>query len=121
MNKLRVGMVGCGAIAVQKHLPALMKLSDKVEVVAFCDGNEQNTLKIAEKFNKNARLYTDYQEMVKDNDIDVIHICTPNVFHAPMAVAALDAGKHVMCEKPMAINSKEAKKMLEASKRSGKN
>ncbi|MFJ7978039.1 Gfo/Idh/MocA family protein [Peribacillus sp. NPDC096379] len=120
MSKLRVGMIGCGAIAVQKHLPALMKLSDKVEVVAFCDGNEQNARKVAEKFNKHAKVYTDYEEMVKDSDIDMVHICTPNVFHAPMAVAALDAGKHVMCEKPMAINSGEAKKMLDAAKRSGK-
>lgn len=120
MSKLRVGMIGCGAIAVQKHLPALMKLSDKVEVVAFCDGNEQNARRVAEQFNPNAKVYTDYQELVNDSDIDVVHICTPNVFHAPIAVAALDAGKHVMCEKPMAINSAEAKKMLDAAKRSGK-
>ncbi|MDD9792392.1 Gfo/Idh/MocA family protein [Priestia megaterium] len=120
MNKLRVGMIGCGAIAVQKHLPALKKLSEKVEVVAFCDGNEQNVRRVADSFNKNAKVYTDYQELVKDNDIDVVHICTPNLFHAPMAVAALNAGKHVMCEKPMAINSQEAKKMLDAANRSGK-
>ncbi|PJN90629.1 Gfo/Idh/MocA family protein [Bacillus sp. mrc49] len=120
MNKLRVGIIGCGAIAVQKHLPALKKLSDKVEVVAFCDGSEQNARFVAESFNKNAKVYTDYHELVKDKEIDVVHICTPNLFHAPMAIAALNEGKHVMCEKPMAINSQEAKKMLDVANRTGK-
>lgn len=120
MSKLNVGIIGCGAIALQKHLPALMKLSDKVEVVAFCSSNEENARKAAANFNKSARIYTHYQELLDDKSIDVVHICTPNVLHAPITVAALDAGKHVMCEKPMAVNSEEAKKMLDAAKRSGK-
>lgn len=120
MNKLKIGIIGCGAIALQKHLPALIKLSDKVEVVAFCSGNEESARNAAEKFSKNARIYTDYRELVNDRNIDVVHVCTPNELHAPITVAALDAGKHVMCEKPMATNSKAAKEMLDAAKRSGK-
>ena len=120
MKTLRVGMIGCGAIAIQKHLPALSKLKDQVEVIAFCDGHEQNARLASQKFNPNAQIYSDYQEVVHNPDIDVVHICTPNVYHAPIAIAALEAGKHVMCEKPMAIHSHEAKKMLEAAKRSGK-
>jgi predicted dehydrogenase len=120
MRKLKVGIIGCGAIAMQKHLPALQKLKDKVEVVAFCSGNEESARNAAEKFSKNARIYTDYRELVADSNIDVVHVCTPNALHAPITVAALDAGKHVMCEKPMATSSKEAKEMLDAAKRSGK-
>lgn len=120
MSKLKVGIIGCGEIAVQKHLPALMKLSSKVEVSAFCSGNKQNAQQVAEKFNRNAKVYTDYQELLNDIDIDVVHICTPNIFHAPITVAALHAGKHVMCEKPMATTTAEAKRMLDAAKRTGK-
>ncbi|MBM7654683.1 Gfo/Idh/MocA family protein [Neobacillus cucumis] len=120
MSKLRVGIIGCGAIAFQKHLPALIKLNDKVEVIAFCSNDEAKARNAAEKFSKNAKIYTDYRELVNDSNIDVVHVCTPNVLHAPITVAALDAGKHVMCEKPMATNSNEAKEMLNAAKRSGK-
>jgi len=120
MRKLKIGIIGCGVIAMEKHLPALKKLSDKVEVAAFCSGNEQNAIKAAETFNPDGRVYTDYRDMLNDKEMDVVHICTPNVFHAPMAVEALNAGKHVMCEKPMAINAEGAKKMLDASNRTGK-
>ncbi|WP_441943351.1 Gfo/Idh/MocA family protein [Paenibacillus sp. 2TAB23] len=120
MGKLRVGIIGCGAIALEKHLPALAKLSDKVELVAFCGRHKETIRKAADEYAPQAALYTDYLDMVKDTNIDVIHICTPNVHHAPMAVAALEAGKHVMCEKPMAINADEAKRMLDAAERTGK-
>ncbi|WP_130858990.1 Gfo/Idh/MocA family protein [Gracilibacillus phocaeensis] len=120
MNKLQIGIVGCGAIAQQKHIPALKKISDKVELAAFCDGSKIKARQIANHVNKKAKVYNNYEELIRDPGIDVVHICTPNKLHAPIAIEALRQGKHVMCEKPMAINTKDAEKMMEATRHSGK-
>lgn len=122
-RKVRVAIVGCGGIANQKHMPSLKANSDKGEIVAFCDIIEERAKNAAEKFGvPGAKVYTDYQEMLHDQEveIDVVHVCTPNVAHCPITVAAFEAGKHVMCEKPMAHNTSDAKKMMEAWKKSGK-
>ena len=121
MKKLKIGIIGCGGIANGKHMPSLKKLSDKAEMVAFCD----IIVERAEEAKKNygtpdAKVYTDYKELLADPAIDVVHVCTPNRSHSFISVDAMEAGKHVMCEKPMAINSAEAKKMLDASRRTGK-
>jgi predicted dehydrogenase len=116
---LKVGMIGCGGIALSKHLPSLAKLKS-VEVTAFCD-IEEKAAAAADKFGgKDALIVTDYKRLLEDKSIDVVHICTPNAMHAEIAIAALEAGKHVMCEKPMAISSADGRAMLEASRRSGK-
>ena len=116
----RVGIIGCGGIANGKHMPALSKL-DTCEMVAFCDIVPERAQKAKEKFGtESAKVYTDYKELLSDKTIDVVHVCTPNRSHSFITVDALEAGKHVMCEKPMAINSEEAKKMLDAQKRTGK-
>ncbi|MFC7391616.1 Gfo/Idh/MocA family protein [Scopulibacillus cellulosilyticus] len=121
MNKLKAAVIGCGGIAFQKHLPALSKLKDKVNLAAFCDVVEERAENAAKEFgSEDAQVYSDYKELLKDDSIDVVHVCTPNISHSVITVDALEAGKHVMCEKPMAINSKEAKKMLDAAKRTGK-
>lgn len=121
MKKLKIGFIGCGGIANGKHFPALSKLKDKVELVAFCDIVQERAEKAAKEYGmENAKVYTDYKEVLKDKTIDVIHVLTPNISHSEITVAALEAGKHVMCEKPMAINYEEAKKMLDAAKRTGK-
>ncbi len=119
-RKTRVGIIGCGGIANGKHMPALAKVS-ACEMVAFCDIIPERAQKAAEKFGApDAKTYTDYKELLKDESIDVVHVCTPNRSHSFITVDALHAGKHVMCEKPMAINSVEAKKMLDAAKETGK-
>ena len=119
MDKVRIGIIGCGGIANQKHMPALKKLPD-VEMVAFCDIVEERAQAAAEKFGvEGAKVFTDYKELLK-LDLDVVHVLTPNKQHSFITVDALESGKHVMCEKPMAINSAEAKKMLDAAKRTGK-
>ena len=116
----RVGIIGCGGIANGKHMPALKRVAD-CEMVAFCDVIEERAKKAAQDFGaEGAKVYTDYKELLKDGTIDVVHVCTPNRSHSFITVDALEAGKHVMCEKPMAINSAEAKKMLDAAKRTGK-
>ena len=119
-KKLKVGIIGCGGIANGKHMPALKKVAE-VEMVAFCDIIVERAEKAAKEFGvEGAKVYKDYKELLKDKSIDVVHVCTPNRSHSFITVDALEAGKHVMCEKPMAINSEEAKKMLDAAKRTGK-
>lgn len=121
MSKVRVGIIGCGGIANQKHLPALKFHSDKCEMVAFCDIKEDRAVKAAKEFGvEGAKVYTDYNELLKDESIDLVHVLTPNVSHSPITVAAFESGKHVMCEKPMAHNTEAAEKMMEAWKKSGK-
>ena len=117
---LRIGMIGCGGIATKKHMPALAKIPD-AQMVAFCDIIAERAEASAKKFGTpDAKVYTDYKELLKDNSIDIVHVCTPNRSHSFITVDALESGKHVMCEKPMAINTAEAEKMLEAAKRTGK-
>ena len=119
-KKLRVGIIGCGGIANGKHMPSLKQVAE-CEMVAFCDLVIERAEKAAKDFGiPGAAVYVDYKELLKDETIDVVHVCTPNRAHSFITVDALEAGKHVMCEKPMAINSAEALKMLEAAKRTGK-
>lgn len=117
---IKIGIIGCGGIAGSKHMPSLKKVAD-ARMVAFCDVIEERAQAAKEKFGTpDARVYTDYKQLLREADIDVVHVCTPNRSHSFITVDALEAGKHVMCEKPMAINSAEAKKMLDAAERTGK-
>ena len=117
---VRVGIIGCGGIAKSKHMPSLSKLKN-VKMVAFCDIIEERALAARERFGTpDCAVYTDYKKLLEDKTIDVVHVLTPNRSHSFITVDALEAGKHVMCEKPMAINSVEAKKMLDAANRTGK-
>lgn len=121
MEKLKFGIIGCGGIAHGKHFPALAKLSDKVEIVAFCDTVIERAEEAAKEYGTADALVTEnYKELLDREDIDVVHVLTPNISHSYITVDALEAGKHVMCEKPMAINYVEAKAMLDAAKRTGK-
>ncbi len=120
MRTVKVGIIGCGGIANGKHMPSLKKL-DNVEMVAFCDIIPERAQKAAREYGTpDARVYTDYRDLLREQEIEVVHVLTPNRAHSFITVDALDAGKHVMCEKPMAINSAEAQKMLDAQARSGK-
>lgn len=119
-KKLKIAIIGCGGIANGKHMPSLVKLSH-VELVAFCDIIEEKAKDAAKKFGTaDAKVYTDYKELLKDESIDVVHVCTPNKSHSVISIASLESGKHVMCEKPMAKTYVEAKAMVEAAKRTGK-
>ena len=119
-RKVKVGIIGCGGIGNNKHLPALAAI-ENVEVVAFCDIIEERAVESCKKFGtEDAKVYVDYKDLLKDESIEIVHVCTPNRSHSFITVDALHAGKHVMCEKPMAINSKEALAMLEAAKETGK-
>ena len=123
MGKLRIAIVGCGGIANQKHMPSIKANADKADMVAFCDLIPERAEKAAKEYGvEGAKVYTDYKEMLADTSVefDVVHVCTPNVAHCPITVAAFEAGKHVMCEKPMAHNTEDARKMIDAWKKSGK-
>ncbi|MDQ0362075.1 Gfo/Idh/MocA family protein [Breznakia pachnodae] len=120
MKKLRVAIIGCGGIANQKHFPALKNNAELCEMVAFCDVVEERAKKAAAEFGvTGAQVTTDYHEVLKNGDVDVVHICTPNVSHSEIAVASFEAKKHVYCEKPMSHSTEEAEKMVEAWKKSG--
>lgn len=120
LKKIRIGIIGCGGIANNKHMPALLEL-DNVEMVAFCDIDEAKAQKAVKEFGvKGAKAYVDYKELLKDQSIQAVHICTPNKSHAEITVASLESDKHVMCEKPMAKTAKEARTMLEAARKTGK-
>lgn len=118
-KKMKVGIVGCGGIAMGKHLPA-MKKTEKFEIAAFCDLIVERAEKAKEEYGTaDARVYTDYKELLNE-ELDAVYVLTPNSEHAPITVAALEAGKHVMCEKPMAKTYEEAKQMVETAERTGK-
>lgn len=119
MEKVRLGIIGCGGIANGKHLPALKKIKE-VELVAFCDIIVERAEKAAKEYGiEGAKVYEDFNEMLKNEKLDVVHVCTPNNVHAPASIAAMEAGCHVMCEKPMAKNVEQAQAMLDAQKRTG--
>ncbi len=114
-------VIGCGFIAHTKHLPALEKLKDRIQLTAFCDLKEERAQKAASQYGaEGASVYTDYREALKRSDIDVVYVLTPNRTHCELTTAALKAGKHVMCEKPMAVSSTEAKQMCDEAKASGR-
>jgi predicted dehydrogenase len=118
---IKVGIIGCGGIANGKHLPALKAQGNRVELVAFCDIIEERAQKAkAEYGTPDAKVYTDYKELLKDPEIQTVHVLTPNREHSFITIDALHAGKHVICEKPMAKTYAEAKAMCEAAKETGK-
>jgi predicted dehydrogenase len=115
---LRFGVVGAGAITTLGHIPSLQSLPG-VEIVAVCDTNLERARQAAAKFNiPNA--YADFQEVARHPDVDAVTIGVPNAFHAPAALAALDNGKHVLCEKPLATSVADGEAMVAAARRSGK-
>ena len=121
MKTYRVGFVGCGGIANNKHFPAQKRMGERVSMQAFCDIIPERAEKAAREYGaEGARVYTDYREMLEKENLDIVHVLTPNKSHCEITVAALEAGCHVMCEKPMAATSADAEKMLEAARRTGK-
>jgi predicted dehydrogenase len=117
MSKIRIGIIGAGLIG-KDHLEKYEKI-DGAEVVALCDLNEALLKQVADKFNV-PHTYTDFREMLKRDDIDGIDVCLHNNLHAPMTIAALEAGKHVYCEKPIAGSYADGKRMIDAAKQANK-
>ncbi|MFC7393430.1 Gfo/Idh/MocA family protein [Scopulibacillus cellulosilyticus] len=117
MSKLKIAVIGCGSIARHRHLPEY-EANEHVEIAAVCDIVKERAEEMADKYG--AAAYSNYQDVLRDRTIDAVSICTPNYLHAPISIDALNAKKHVLCEKPMATSKREALDMIEASKRNNK-
>lgn len=115
MKKFGVGIIGCGAIFGVHAFP--LHTIENVEVKAVCDIKPTAREAASRLFNCDS--YEDYHELLKRDDIDVVHVLTPHYLHAPMVIAAANAGKHVLSEKPMAITMADARAEIEAGKRNG--
>jgi predicted dehydrogenase len=117
MKKIRIGIIGVGIIG-KTHLDNYAKL-DGAEVVAICDLNENELKQVAERYSI-PHTYTDYSEMLKRDDLDAVDVCLHNNLHAPITIEALQAGKHVYCEKPIAGSYLDGKRMVDTAKEYGK-
>ncbi|MGD7052923.1 Gfo/Idh/MocA family protein [Sutcliffiella horikoshii] len=117
MSQLRMGIIGVGGIAQNRHIPTFLKMQEKVTITAISDVNEKTAKMVGEKFGI-AQVYAHYADMFEH--VDAVTICTPNKFHAEITIAALEAGLHVFCEKPMAMRPDECEAMIAAAEKSGK-
>ncbi|MBS4174892.1 Gfo/Idh/MocA family oxidoreductase [Bacillus sp. FJAT-49736] len=117
MSKLRIGIIGAGGIAVGRHIPAFAQLKDEVTITALSDVNLERARNVAEEFNI-PYAYENYRDML--SRVDAVVICTPNKFHSEITVCALEAGVHVLCEKPMAMTAAECQVMINAAKKANK-
>lgn len=117
-DKVRIGIIGTGGIASRTHMPAIA-LNPDAEIVAVCDSREDVVNDVAKEFGvKN--VFTDYNELLKMDELDAVDVCTPNFLHADPTIKALNAGKHVFVEKPIAMNAIEGAAMVDAAKKAGK-
>lgn len=114
---LNIGILGCGKIAQVRHIPEYIANKD-ANIVGFFDADAQRTREIAAKFGGKA--YSSAQELLADPAIDAVSVCVANFAHAELTIQALKAGKHVLCEKPMAITLAECEDMMAAAAQSGK-
>ncbi len=115
---LGIGVIGCGTIAFSAHLPAITRLGDRVELVAVADVRAEQASRAAQQFGA-AAYYTDYRALLARPDIGIVVICTPEFLHREQVVAAAEAGKHILCEKPMADSLESADAMIAAAARAG--
>jgi predicted dehydrogenase len=106
MKKIKIGIIGTGRMAATVHLPALVS-HEHAELVAICGRNQERTAELAEQYSIRER-YADYRAMIAQSDLDAVAIVTPPDAHYPMAMAALEQGLHVMCEKPLAMDATQA-------------
>lgn len=118
-KKLTIGMIGMGGIARGCHVPGYHSIPDDCEIKWACDVNTEVAQKAADEF-KIPHVTANYQDVLADPEVDAVSITTPNKYHMQPTIDALKAGKHVLCEKPLAMNADEARKMCRAAKDSGK-
>jgi len=116
MKPIRVGIIGAGGVAQKGHIPSYQRLRD-VEVVGIYDPNKVKMDDVAKKFNIQ-NTFTDYRSLLELDELDVVSVCSPNFLHAEQSIASLEAEKHVLCDKPVAINTEEAEAIIRAVRQS---
>lgn len=114
---INVGIIGCGKIAQVRHLPEYAD-NAQARIAAVFDLCEERAQEMAQKYK--AKVYESYQELLADPSIDAVSVCAANAVHCQITVEALQAGKDVLCEKPMAVTLKECEKMVETAKKTGR-
>jgi len=118
-KKLRIGIIGSGGIAQSCHMRGYAAIPEQCEIVAVSDVNPETAKAAAEKFEVPAQ-YTDYKEMLKKEQLDAVSVATPNKFHKQPTIDALQAGVHVLCEKPLGMNAEECREMCATARETGK-
>jgi len=119
MKKLGIGIIGSGGIAQSCHMPGYASVPDECEILAVCDVDPTVAQTAADAFGVST-VFTDYHDLLAMPEVDAVSIATPNAFHKQPTIDALRSGKHVLCEKPMAMNGAECREMIAAEKESGK-
>jgi len=119
MSKLKVGIIGAGGIAREVHIPNYLKCNDKAEIVAISDIVFENAKEVAEVYGI-PNTFSSYHEMFAKTELDAVSICVPNKFHVDATITALEAGCHVLCEKPPAMNVEEVNLMTQTAEKAGK-
>lgn len=114
---IKIGIIGCGKIAQVRHLPEYDE-HPEAKIHGLFDINLPRARELAEQYG--AKAYDSYEALLADPEIDAVSVCAANFAHAEITIAALNAGKHVLCEKPMAVTLSECEAMVEAAKRNGK-
>ena len=116
-KKFGVGIIGCGEISLS-HARAYQLLADHCQIVAVSDTVEPLAQRRGQEFGVDAKaIYANYPDLLADPRVDIVAICTPHYLHAPMTIAAANAGKHVLVEKPMCMNVGEVHEMITAARR----
>ncbi len=118
MSKIKVAIIGCGCIANSAHIPSYLA-NDEVEIKYFCDIIPERAQEAVEKYGCGIAI-TDYHDILTDPEVEAVSVCTPNKMHTEITIDCLNAGKHVLCEKPAARTYEEAKLMQDAQHKSGK-
>ena len=116
--RYRIGIVGCGEVTQILHLPSLRELETHFEIRALCDIDADVLARLGAEW-PGARRHANHRDLVRDPDVDIVLVANPHVFHAEAAIAAMEAGKHVLIEKPMCLTLAEADALLAAERRAG--
>lgn len=117
-RRLRVGVLGCGPIAQFAHLESCVKARN-ADLYAICDAAPDLLARMGATYEPQ-KTYADYDAMLADPELEAVIVATSDAYHVPMSIKALDAGKHVLCEKPIGVSVEEGLQLAEAVKRSGK-
>lgn len=114
---VRIGIVGAGAVSDYHHVPGI-RIDPRAELVAVCDPNDSLLEQRKGDWDVD-RVYTNHEDLAADSNVDAVIVATPNFTHLPISLACIEAGQHVMCEKPLGLNFEESARMYRAARDKG--